>query len=136
MTTRLGVRAILTVVPLLVFAAGCGGGAAPSIGTKSPLDTAYAYFQAFNEVNLTLVNAYKMPEGRTQDWGMDGAPPPGFFGNVSCTQVSQTATDAEVGCSVTVEEGWNGFTAGPQGWGLDMKRQGAGPWLIYDEGVG
>jgi hypothetical protein len=118
---------------------GCGSAPAATVAVESPVDTAYAYFQAIKDDNVQLIVAHLTPDsGERAAWAdpIDGPPPRDEVQDVECKLNSETATDAVVGCSFNVREGWSGFSAGPYGWGLEMRRQSPGPWLIYDQGQG
>lgn len=142
MTATLRSTGTLTAILMLALVAGCSkDGPLESIPVQPPVDTAHAYFQAFNDLDLELLQAHltvnrQADPGFGGDWGFyyDTVPPRDFFGNVTCTAASQTATAAEVDCSFTAKEDWEGFTAGAQRWRLYMSCQPPGPWLIDDWG--
>lgn len=133
-------KGILAAILLLAIVAGCSkDGPLESIPVQTPVDTAYAYFQAFNNLDLELVQAHlsvdkQADSGFGGDWGFwyDTVPPRDFFGAVTCTAASQTETSAEVDCSFTAKEDWEGFATGVQRWRFDMSRRPPGPWLIHD----
>ena len=133
-------KGTLTAILLVALIAGCGKeGPLPSIQVQPPADTAQAYFQAFNDLNLPLLQAHLIVDKRADpgfggDWGFyyDTVPPKDFFGDVTCAAASQMATGAEVDCSFTAKETWEGFSAGPQRWRLHMSCLPPGPWLIDD----
>jgi hypothetical protein len=133
-------RAVLSAILLLVLVAGCSkGGSLESARVQPPVDTAYAYFAAFNNLDLELLQAHLSADRQADpgfggDWGFwnDTVPPRGFFGDVICAGASQTATEAEVDCSFTAKEDWEGFRSGAQRWRLHMSSLPPGPWLIDD----
>jgi hypothetical protein len=139
-TATPGSRGALTAILLLALVAGCSkDGPLPSIPVQQPVDTAYAYFQAFNDLDLPLLQAHLIVDKRGDsgfggDWGFyyDTVPPKDFFGDVACAAASQTTAEAEVDCSFTAKEDWEGFTAGAQRWRLHMSCLPPGPWLVND----
>jgi len=131
---------MLGAIVLLAVVAGCSkGGPLESIPVQTPVDTANAYFQAFNNLDLELLQAH-LSDGKQAnpgfggDWGLwyDTVPPRDFFGDVTCATALQTATSAQLECSFTAKADWEGFARGAQRWCLDMSRVPRGPWLIDD----
>jgi hypothetical protein len=121
--------------------AGCGTGPAPTVAVQSPVDTAIASFQALNNGDMALADAHWEPDRLGA--GSEDPPPHGDFQNLECRSASgaygeplDTATTASVACTFTIREVWDGFSPGFYGWGVYMRRQPPGPWLIYDEGQG
>jgi hypothetical protein len=133
-------RLIVALTAILaVVVAGCDKGTFPSIAVQPPADTAYSYFQAFNDLNLPLLQAHLTDDQRAEpgfggDWAPDyfDVPPKGYFQDVVCTSGTQTPTEAQVDCSFSAKQDWETFKAGPQKWRLYMKRQAPAPWLIYE----
>jgi hypothetical protein len=129
------------VVLSAVLVAGCGNETAPTIAAESPVDAALATFQALNTGDMSLAAAHWVP-GRGDRVGQD-VPPRDVFQNVQCRPgqrhdggVGDTATDAGVSCEFDIREMWGGFTAGHWEWGVFLRRQPPGPWLVYDWGLG
>jgi hypothetical protein len=117
----------------------------PTLAALSPADTAEAFFSALNNRNLELAASYLEPDRRGVWLGAE-LPPRDEFQNVRCRpasesgwpQVLDTLTKAVVACTYYVREDWGGFQRGPQesrAWGLWLRRELSGPWLIADWGV-
>jgi hypothetical protein len=131
----------LRLVLSAVLVAACGNEPAPTIAAESPVDAALATFRALNTGEMSLAAAHWVP-GRGGRVGQD-VPPRDVFQNVQCRPgqrhdggVGDTATDAGVSCEFDIREMWGGFSAGHWEWGVFLRRQPPGPWLIYDWGQG
>ena len=103
----------------------------------SPVDTAYAYFRAWNTGSRALMRSYEASGYQDCD-DADVAPPK--FETIACkvaydnsTQPTEPADQAVVACSFTVAKSQPGFEPNPTG--LWMRRAPGGPWLIIAYGV-
>ena len=98
-----------------------------------------AYFKLMNQGNIALAAERWVPGSAGASWR--DVPPANFFQNVRCQPgqrhdggVGDTPTDAGVACEFDIRQDWGGFSAGYWQWGVSLRRQPPGPWLIYDWG--
>lgn len=108
---------------------------------ESPVSVALAIFDAMNSGEMSLAASYWTPEDRGHF--AQSVPPPNVFQNVTCRpgqrydgELGDTDTDAGVSCEFDMREAWSGFEAGHWQWGVSLRRQAPGPWLIYSWGQG
>jgi hypothetical protein len=137
-------RPVFAVVLATLAAAlvvGCGSPPESAIALQSPVEATLAYFQLMNTGNMALAAVRWVPGSPGTSWR--DAPPRNVFQNVHCRPgprleggVGDTATDASVSCEFDIQQMWGGFSEGHWQWGVFLRRQPPGPWLIYAWGQG
>lgn len=140
--------ASLLVFGLGLAVAGCGNGPIPSVAAqspsptvRSPADTASDFLQAMGAGDQARMNADLVPARQIIDW--QDRPARNVFDHVQCRPGSQisselvdTPINAVVVCEFVVLEDWGGFSASHvDPWGVWLRREAPGPWLVYDWGV-
>ena len=140
--------AAVLVLGLGLAVAGCGTGLSPSVAAqspsptvRSPADTASDFLQAMGAGDQARMNADLVPARQVTDW--HDRPARNVIDHVQCRPRSQisselvdTPTNAVVVCDFDVLDDWSGFLAGHvDPWGVWLRREAPGPWLVYDWGV-
>lgn len=142
-------RPVLVVVVVLLFAIAATGviwsvhyyqsrphfqaGNLPTIAVQSPLHTTEAWFAAVNAHNMPLAEAHFAPRARDQmEWSSWGPP----FQHLHCKLSSENSTSAVVGCTFKAIYDPDAGMSGDSAWGVSLRKQSSGRWLITNYGQG
>jgi hypothetical protein len=108
-------------------------GPPPRIPAGDPVATTRGWFAAVNAHDMPLAQEYFVPSARNQmDWSSWGPP----FQSLSCRLVSESQSDAVVGCKYKAITDASSGMSGDSGWSVDLTYISAGVWRINSYGQG